>query len=224
MFKELPFTWGFMTVIIARAEKKLPSVWLFLLQGAVQKPCHLSHRTETLWRKTNVFLFFVFLKKKLLNCLEKSDSDLQKSFLLDCLATGRRGQMNIIECLSGSSGWALKMIPCSPNIMVKVRSIHPFSLSHEEYLCCTSSPHPAEHEHEVTEQHWLTCYGSFSLTHLLQQLLTMPLGILRHYQPVLNLPASTWPPIYTYAQICTSVFPYVSVCVNIYIHVNILPW
>lgn len=32
-----------------------------------------------------LLLFFSFLKKKLLNCLEKSDDDLQKTFLLGCL-------------------------------------------------------------------------------------------------------------------------------------------
>lgn len=107
MFKEFPFTWGFMTVIIARAERKLPSIWLLLLQRAVQKPCHLNHRTETLWRKTNAAFFS--LKKNLLNCLEKPDSDLQKSFLLGCLASGRRGQITIMECLSGSSWLPLKV-------------------------------------------------------------------------------------------------------------------
>lgn len=172
MFKEFPFTWGFMTVIIARAERELPSVWLLLLQGAVQKPCHLSHRTETLWRKTNAAFFSLSLslKKKLLNCLKKSDSDLQKSFLLVCLATVRRTDPynGMSEGLIQISSKDWKINPFSPNVVVKglfqcqflilkVRSRPPFSLFHEEYLCYTPSPHPNERKHEETEQHRRTC-------------------------------------------------------------------
>lgn len=41
-----------------QSKRKLPSVWLLFLQGAVQKLCHLNHRTKTLWRKTNAAFFF----------------------------------------------------------------------------------------------------------------------------------------------------------------------
>ena len=49
-----------------------------------------------------LLLFFFFLKKKLLNCLEKSDDDLQKTFLLGCLPTGRRGWITVVDLLSAS--------------------------------------------------------------------------------------------------------------------------
>ena len=119
MFKEFPFTWGFMTVIIARAERKLPSIWLLLLQRAVQKPCHLNHRTETLWRKTNAAFFS--LKKEFVELPGKARQWLAEilSFRLSRFWQKRTDHHN------GMSEWLIlvsikdQIIPVSPSIRVK---------------------------------------------------------------------------------------------------------
>lgn len=142
-----------------------------------------QNRNSLKENKCCLFSLSLSFKKKLLNCLKKSDSDLQKSFLLVCLATVRRTDPynGMSEGLIQISIEDWKINRFSPNVVVnglfqcqflilKVRSRPPFSLFHEEYLCYTPSPHPNERKHED----WAT------LTHLWEKLLPMSLGILRY--------------------------------------------